>query len=188
MPITRLSAADFRIMPWANGLGRTVELYRRADDAGRLLIRLSVADVVADGPFSSLPGIDRVLTLIEGAGFALDFAGQAPQAPARLFEPVAFSGDWLTSAIDLKGPSRDFNLMMQRGAFVADVAHLGPGEHILETTESAFLAVYIVIGNVHLAASSLSADAGDLLLIEADDQLTVKVSGAVLVIRLKARG
>jgi environmental stress-induced protein Ves len=175
-------------MAWANGLGRTVELYRREDVMGNLLIRLSVADVVADGPFSSLPGIDRILTLIEGDGFDLDFAGAVPPAPARLFRPVAFSGDWQTSAIHLRGPSRDFNLMTRRGAFAAEVEHLGPGTHTIGTADAALLALYVVAGNARLSAASTVGDLGDLLLIEAENQLTMNLSGDALVIRLKTRG
>lgn len=186
MPFTHLTAKDFRTMPWANGLGRTVELYRREDEAGNLLIRLSVADVVAEGPFSSLPGIDRVLTLIEGAGFDLDFAGKAPVAPARLLQPIAFSGDWQTSAINFKGPSRDFNLMMQRGAFEAEVMYLQPGEHTLDLVGTAFVALYSVAGDAHITRFSTTIRAGELLLIEAENWLTTNVSGPLLVIQLKS--
>lgn len=186
MSVTHLTAADFRTMPWANGLGSTVELYRREDEAGRLLIRLSVADVVADGPFSSLPGIDRVLTLIEGDGFDLDFAENAAAAPARLFQPVAFSGDWQTSATNLKGPSRDFNLMTQRGAFVADVKHLETGTHVIDIADTTLAALYVVAGNANITASSIAAYTGDLLLLEAENDLTARVSGDALVIRLKS--
>lgn len=186
MAVTHLTAADFRTMPWANGLGSTVELYRREDEGRRLLIRLSVADVVADGPFSSLPGIDRVLTLIEGDGFDLDFAGAAPSAPARLFQPVAFSGNWQTSAINLKGPSRDFNLMTKRGTFAVEVTHLNAGSHAINTADVVFAALYVVAGNANITASSTAARAGDLLLLEAENDLTARVSGDVLVIRLKS--
>lgn len=187
MPVTHLTASDFRTMPWANGLGSTVELYRREDAAGRLLVRLSVADVVAEGPFSSLPGIDRVLTLIDGGGFDLDFAGAAPLAPARLFAPVAFSGDWRTSAINLNGPSRDFNLMTQVGAFDQDVTHVRAGVHTLEMTNTAFGALYVVAGTATVSAFSTVAAAGELLRFEAENQLTTAISGDALVIRLKTK-
>ena len=45
-----LTQADYRIQPWANGRGQTVEL-ARADDAQGMVWRLSVAAVVEDGPF-----------------------------------------------------------------------------------------------------------------------------------------
>ncbi|MBK5332899.1 MAG: HutD family protein, partial [Ilumatobacteraceae bacterium] len=44
-------------MPWANGLGSTSVVARRPDDDGWVW-RISLADVVSDGPFSRLPDVD----------------------------------------------------------------------------------------------------------------------------------
>ena len=60
-----LKPADYVTMPWANGLGQTVEMVRVERD-GALLWRLSMASVIADGPFSILPEINRNLTVISG--------------------------------------------------------------------------------------------------------------------------
>lgn len=121
MSVRLLTAADFRRLPWANGRGTTLELIRRDDATGALLWRLSVADVVEPGPFSPLPGIDRVIMLIGGEGFDLDFGGARPPVALRPFEPLAFSGDWSTTATAVHGPSRDFNVMTARGKIAADV-------------------------------------------------------------------
>ena len=108
-----LPAAGHRQMPWANGRGVTTELARRDVDGGRLLFRLSVADVVEAGPFSRFPGVDRNLLLIEGEGF--DITVDGARMAVRPFAPVAFPGEADTAAVDLCGPSRDFNLMTGRG-------------------------------------------------------------------------
>ena len=60
--IRHLTKADYRTMPWANGLGQTVEMIRVEGDQG-LLWRLSMASVVEDGDFSIFPGIERNLTV-----------------------------------------------------------------------------------------------------------------------------
>ena len=60
-------------MPSLNGRGTTTELAREDAPDGTMLWRLSAADVIEDGPFSTLPGIDRILLLTEGEGFDLDF-------------------------------------------------------------------------------------------------------------------
>ena len=104
MSLRLIGTADFRRLPWQNGRGTTLELVRRDDAAGALCWRLSVADVVEPGPFSPLPGIDRVITLIDGDGFDLDFGGARPPATLRPFEPLAFSGDWPTVATTVHGP------------------------------------------------------------------------------------
>lgn len=107
-----LTAADHRPMPWANGRGTTVELLRDAGAAG-LRIRLSMASVVEDGPFSVFPGIERNLTVIFGPGFRLRGAGLALNcAPLR---PVAFSGDLALWAEGTgSAGSTDFNVMTAR--------------------------------------------------------------------------
>ncbi len=106
--IVHLSAADFTAMPWANGKGRTVELLRVERD-GRLILRLSRAMVVEDGAFSIFPNIARNLTVLSGPGF--DLVGDGLNLPARLLQPVAFSGAVALRAVGVAQPSEDFNVM-----------------------------------------------------------------------------
>jgi len=113
-----LKAADFKVMPWANGRGQTVEMWREESD-GALLWRLSRAAVVEDGPFSIFPGIDRNLTVIAGPGF--DLVGGV-RLSARLLRPVEFAGDVPVRAAGVLAPSEDFNVMVRRGAVRAQVA------------------------------------------------------------------
>lgn len=113
-----LDPAGYRRMPWANGRGETVEI-ARADDAAGMLWRLSMAQVVEDGPFSAFPGIDRSLTVISGPGFAL--AGDGWRLHADPMVPVGFAGDVPVSAADVTGPAQDLNVMWRRGALAARV-------------------------------------------------------------------
>ena len=106
--IVHLSAADFKAMPWANGKGTTVELLRVERD-GRLILRLSRAIVVEDGAFSIFPNIARNLTVLSGPGF--DLVGDGLHLPARLLQPVAFSGAVALRAVGVAQPSEDFNVM-----------------------------------------------------------------------------
>ena len=114
--VSHLDAA--RLMPWANGKGRTRELARCEAD-GALLYRISIADVVEAGAFSGLPGIDRHLVLLGGAGFELEINGVVQAV--RPLVPVAFSGDDAVSAVHVSGPSQDFNVMVARGKARAEV-------------------------------------------------------------------
>jgi uncharacterized protein len=103
--------ASYRIMPWANGRGQTTELLRE-DGPDGLALRLSIAVVAEDGPFSILPGIDRNLTVISGPGFWLRGDGIALYAaPLAL---VGFSGDVAIAATDVVASSEDFNIMTAR--------------------------------------------------------------------------
>ena len=101
-----LTPAEYRRIPWANRRGETLELLRREGTEGQLLLRLSVAQVVEDGAFSRLPGIDRVLTVISGPGF--DLAGGGLRLHADPLCPVAFFGDVAIAAELISGgPASD---------------------------------------------------------------------------------
>lgn len=106
-----LTPADYTDMPWANGRGSTVEMLRETGPDGGLLLRLSMASVVEDGPFSIFPGIERNLTVISGPGF--DLVGDACFTAAPLM-PKAFAGDVLIAASGVSAPSEDFNVMTAR--------------------------------------------------------------------------
>lgn len=190
MRFNHLTPADYRTVPWANGRGRTVELIRLTDDAGDLVLRLSVADVVENGSFSMFPGIDRVLTLIEGDGFDLDFGGVAPTVTARTFEPIAFSGDWTTTATGVRSPSRDFNVMTPQGCHDVTVKLLPEGPSLwpamgAENDRLGISAFYVVTGSAIVGALGLYLQQHELLMIEGNDPLDIDPAGNVLAIRLK---
>lgn len=108
-----LTSADYRIQPWKNGRGTTVELLHLTDPEGKTLLRLSRASVVEDGPFSLFTGIERNLTVLTGAGFRLTGPGLDLRCDPLV--PVAFPGDVAVVATETNGqPSDDFNVMTAR--------------------------------------------------------------------------
>lgn len=124
MSLTIVRYGDAAVQPWKNGGGVTHELWR-APASGEFNLRMSIATVAGDGPFSILPGVDRVLTLLEGSGFAL--AGPAGRRTVTPSSPgLEFAGEeeWECTLFD--GPVRDFNVMVRRG-FPVRVSRIGPG-------------------------------------------------------------
>lgn len=112
MTTRHLTPADYTRQPWKNGKGMTTELWRLERD-GKLLVRLSRASVVEDGPFSLFPGIERNLTVLSGPGFRL--AGPGIDLQCQPLVPVAFPGDVEVMALQTNGqPSDDFNVMTAR--------------------------------------------------------------------------
>jgi uncharacterized protein len=112
MDLIHLCPADYARQPWKNGRGCTTELWR-LESEGRLLVRLSRAAVVEDGPFSVFPGIERNLTVLSGPGFRLTGGGHDFRCAP--LEPVAFPGDVALEATETLGmPSDDFNVMTAR--------------------------------------------------------------------------
>lgn len=126
-----LSPRDARIVPWRNGRGVTRELALWPQDASFEALdfdwRISTAGVDADGPFSTFPGFERVLVVTDGAGLELDHGDAAPRGFARLLEPYRFDGAWPTSARLARGPVRDFNVLLRRGAAQAELEVLRLG-------------------------------------------------------------
>ena len=77
--------------------------------------RISMAKVERDGPFSAFAGIDRTLSVLEGAGIVLSVEGAAPMSLTRDSRPHPFPADVPTSASLIDGPVLDFNVMTRRG-------------------------------------------------------------------------
>ncbi|MES2896415.1 MAG: HutD family protein [Pseudomonadota bacterium] len=118
-----LRAADRIAVPWKNGGGVTRDVVVSPAGAGidEFDWRISIADVAAGGPFSAFPGIDRILTVIEGAGLSLSIDGRAAVVLGEGSPPLAFSGDARCDAGLRQGPIRDLNVMVRRGAYLAHV-------------------------------------------------------------------
>lgn len=109
-----LSMADFKYMPWKNGAGSTLELFKipHAEKADSFYFRLSVARVEKDGPFSIFPGIDRTLICLSGEGFKLNYFKS--HTTLKSFDPYQFNGEQEIFCELLGGPCVDFNVMVDR--------------------------------------------------------------------------
>jgi hypothetical protein len=104
---------------WRNGGGFTRELLVwPTAEAWRL--RVSVADIGADGPFSSFPAVERWFAVLDGHGVELTVDGAAHRLAAGS-APLRFAGDAATACRLLDGPTRDLNLMLRgmRGGMYA---------------------------------------------------------------------
>lgn len=101
-------------VPWRNGGGRTRELLAWPSTTD-WQVRVSVAEIVADGPFSPYPGIDRWFAVLGGAGVVLTLPqGEATLRPGSA--AVAFAGEAAPACRLIDGPTQDLNLMLRRGA------------------------------------------------------------------------
>ncbi len=118
-----LRGADRTATAWKNGGGVTREIAAWPEGAGTgdFAWRVSLAEVAADGAFSAFPGVDRTLTLAEGAGMDLTVAGAHRLVDER-FAPQDFAGDEPTDCRLLDGPVVNFNVMYRRGTAPVDTA------------------------------------------------------------------
>ncbi len=110
-----LTIARFNDVPaqrWRNGGGVTRELLAWPSSE-HWVLRLSVADIEQDGPFSSFPGVDRWFAVLSGHGVRL---GTERRFVTATDGPFRFEGESAPSCELVEGPTRDLNLMVKRGA------------------------------------------------------------------------
>lgn len=114
-------------MPWKNGGGVTHEYLRDGEGPEGWAIRLSAAEVRGDGPFSRFPGIDRTITLLDGAGFVLHRSDGLEVKCDTVGRPFSFLGEDDINCTLVDGPVLDFNVMTHRGVAPSAVWHQEPG-------------------------------------------------------------
>jgi environmental stress-induced protein Ves len=112
---------DLTPVPWRNGGGVTREVVS-AGGSGLLSFdwRISIAEVSQAGPFSTFPGVDRIITVIEGQG--MDLLIDGVEHVLGLHEPLSFDGASRTECSRLAGPVRDLNVMTRNDRLSATVA------------------------------------------------------------------
>lgn len=110
--MTQIIAAD-TVAPqaWRNGGGATRELYAwpSAED---WQLRVSLADIVQDGPFSPFPGVERHFAVLSGAGVELTLQGHVLRLSST-DGAVRFDGAAAPACRLIDGPTRDLNLMLR---------------------------------------------------------------------------
>lgn len=106
-----IALADVPATPWRNGGGTTRELlaWPGTED---WRVRISVAEVAADGPFSAYPGVTRWFAVLAGAGVQLQ-VDQTVQTLTTQSEPLCFDGALPVGCRLVDGATQDFNLMLR---------------------------------------------------------------------------
>ena len=112
--------AELPVVPWCNGGGVTREVVPGGSGRQDFDWRISIADVNAPGPFSLFPGIDRVITLVEGGQMNLVIDGV--DHVLGLHQPLSFDGASRISCTLPAGPARDLNFMARCDRLSAAVA------------------------------------------------------------------
>ncbi|AOT02642.1 HutD/Ves family protein [Arthrobacter sp. U41] len=116
--------AELNAQPWRNGGGVTRELASHPHAASPQAStaqtpgwdwRVSIAEVAKAGDFSAYPGMDRVLTVVEGELLLLSVDGA--EHPLEKYRPFRFSGDAAAAGALPTGDIRDLNVITRSGAF-----------------------------------------------------------------------
>ena len=154
MAIERIASSSYQRTRWRNGMGWTTELARqqRPGAEGDFDWRISIAEIDSDCEFSSFPGVDRSLMLIEGDGVELSGDGFATQTLRARGQVAHFPGEHAPHCRVIGAPSRDFNAMTRRDAYRHEL-WLRPlvGTMMLFAEPRAHWFLYVLSGRVQIA-------------------------------------
>ncbi|MGB0505025.1 MAG: HutD family protein [Pikeienuella sp.] len=168
---------EFKTSNWKNGGGVTHEIARRDSSTG-LVWRLSLADVTADGPFSSYPSMARILTVVEGKGMRLSHDGV--ELVAAPLKPIKFSGDLEIEGQRTGGDVQNFNLIYDPNILNAQAQVLRVGAlNLLEKPA----ALYCCSG--HFDVGDVVVPTGAVALL--DDPAVIQSSGTGVLIEFTER-
>ena len=172
-----IRAVDLVSQPWPNGLGNTCPIHAEAE------WQISVADLDGEARFSLFEEQDRVFTLLEGGGAALDLAERGSQACHPLV-PVHFPGDVPTRYRPATGPARAFNVIASRAVLEAEVTVASlAGAHAISGGGTA--AVFCVSGKVTVGDEALGS--GDTALHTGARPIEACTPATVILVRLLGR-
>lgn len=181
-----LPAADRLAKPWKNGGGTTSDLVvfppgAGLDDFGW---RLSIAEVAEAGPFSQFPGVDRLLSILEG-DLELAVAGDAPVRLTREAGAFPFPGDAPAFGRPLGGPVRDLNLMVRRDGWRGRVDRLTMFPAIV-SAEGATALLVVASGDARVEAHGEAWDmaAHDALILEPPAEVAIGAAAPIHIVRI----
>ncbi|MGW9130821.1 HutD/Ves family protein [Streptomyces sp. NPDC055681] len=187
MTLRVLRAADRTAVPWKNGGGVTREIAASPEGAplDDFDWRVSLADVSADGPFSSFPGVDRTLTVVEGAGMDLMVGGEHHIVDEQYW-PHDFPGDLETDGRLLGGPVVNLNVMYRRERTTAEVAVVRGTLRLPAPQSGTVLAVALEDGAV-LDGHDIELDCYDAVVADSASPGVLRTQGWALLVTLSVR-
>ncbi|MFF1351402.1 HutD family protein [Streptomyces sp. NPDC058322] len=179
-----LRAAGRTATPWKNGGGVTREIaaYPEGAPVDAFDWRVSLAEVTEDGPFSAFPGVDRILTVVEGAGMDLMVDGEH-HIVDEPYWPHDFPGDPETGGTLLGCPVVNLNVMCRRGRTSAAVAVVRGTVRLSAPPGGAVLAVALEDGAV-LDGTEFELDRYDALLTRDAAAGVLRTHGWALLVTL----
>ena len=151
---------DIRKMPvnlWRNGAGETREICCFPPATRDFHWRASIASIAGNGEFSLFPGVERVITLLEGGEVMLEGVNAFTHTLKR-HQPFTFAGDSVVKATLSEGQmSMDLNIMTRRDRCKAKVR---VADRTFTTFGSRGGVVFVISGAWQLGDKLLTADQG----------------------------
>jgi environmental stress-induced protein Ves len=130
MQLTPLPFAGYRRVAWRNGGGQAMDIAVLPAATGStddFAWRVALAEIERDGPFSRYgKGIERIITLLNGDGFDLDFVEAPGIAVRESHMPARFRGEWTTGCRLQDGRCVVFNVMYDEALYTAQFNIIRP--------------------------------------------------------------
>jgi environmental stress-induced protein Ves len=137
---------DVPASPWKNGGGTTQSLICWPSPS-QWVFRMSVARIDSDGPFSEFMGVERWFAVLRGNGVTLQFPDRrvvlGHKDPA-----LQFSGETACQCSLTRGPTLDFNLMVQ--GISAKMARIDRLAYVGNFKSQTTLAIFVVEAGGHI--------------------------------------
>ena len=153
--------------------------------------RISIAEIERDCAFSVFPGCDRQLVLLSGNGMTLAFDdGETLEVPPP-HGRAAFAGERALHCRLLDGPTHDFNVMVRRDRYSAQVLHRPlVGSMVFFAEPGVSWAIYLLAGGARIKQADFVLTPGDTVLLEDDHTASaarhiLDGAGEALLVRLQ---
>ncbi len=163
-------------MPWANGLGTTIEIATDRDSRHSQSIpwtwRLSIADVPNRAAFSIFAGVDRWIACLHGKGMRIERNGDCEEIP-NSGDALSFAGEEMVIGDPIGASVRDVNWFLHRN-------HWQGGMRVHRETGSTIVQGDLVV--IHAVAGTAGATIrceGQTITLAAG--FTVQASGIVTI-------
>lgn len=114
MTLQHIPFEQFNAKPWKNGLGTTydIAMLPLGADHASFDLRFALSPIVEDNVFSAFPGVERVITPIEGEQLSLVFDDTESQL--SLYQSLRFDSALTPMGRPLSGPIKVINVMAKR--------------------------------------------------------------------------
>lgn len=144
--LRKLTKDDFKVMPWKNGKGVTLEMHR-IDLGSKMAFRISTAKVEQSGPFSDFSGYERTLVNLGPGQMHLTIGNENSRTMTAL-EKVHFDGG-LKASCAVGMPCDDLNVFCDNELFFAStiVRRLEKPEFIPTLPDSGWF-LFVVSGEL----------------------------------------
>jgi len=188
---------DLQTSKWSGGTSTTLYIYPETASyqERNFLFRISTASIeVEESVFTSLPGISRVIMVLEGE-IQLHHEGQHSASLCK-FDTDCFSGDWKTIC---SGKAIDFNLMCTgatQGNLHGVRLNIGSIWNVNSLKEDDVFGYYVYKGRLNVSTSTqiIQVNRGELLLFfneDREDRLTLEAMAdselAVITVVIKTK-